>query len=476
VQVVVAAPLSGSRARLVEALREVALPGIALAGAEPVAPGAGSVAAIVWFEWGPVLLDVTNWASLDARAADLRSVAFGGGLLIQPPCEILVLEPGSTTAPDEAPADADDRPRRTSASSAQHLRDTLIELARERYGRERWSTADVLWTMDLLHLPSAVNAVVDENVLIALGFPVSRVPLLDGRGGVPVAAAPMGPADAPPMAVDPDATAYLAPLPVVPDAVPVVPADAPVVSPPVAPSAAVPLPGRPFLRSEQWDEPVPNERAPRRVSATLIAAGLALAAIIVSIVVFLNLGHGGDNAQPGLSPGAGSSDPAVPGSTKPAATAPVKTTPASAPSATLAVPAGYTARAADAQVDCAAHSYGQAQQFFTATPCVQVQRQLLSGTVEGRPVVMSVREVIMPSAAGASALRALIDTSGTGNVNDQLREGATFPGAPGAMPTTDYASTAAGVRVRIVEGGFTDGGAANSPALQAAVDALAAAR
>ena len=43
------------------------------------------------------------------------------------------------------------------------------------------------------------------------------------------------------------------------------------------------------------------------------------------------------------------------------------------------------------------------------------------------------------------------------------------------MPTTDYASKVKGVRVRIVEGGFTDGGAVNSAGLQAAVDALAAA-
>lgn len=426
------------------------------------------MAAIVWFEWGPVLLDVTNWASLDARASDLRSVVFGGGLLIQPPCEILVLEPGSSTAPDEPPAGADDRPRRTSASSAQHLRDTLIELARERYGQERWSTADVLWTLDLLHLPSAVNAVVDENVLTALGFPVSRVPLLDGRGASPAATEAMGPAEALPGNPDPDATAYLAPLPVGPlDVLPV----GPIVSgasagsaPPDASAAA----GRPFLRAEQGD-PAQNERPPRRISATVIAAVVALIVIIGSVVVFLNAG-GGDTAQPGLSPGATSVGVAAP-----AETSPGRSTPAPGPSPSLSTPAGFTVAAADTQADCAAHSYGQAQQFFAATPCVTVQRQLLTGTVDGRPIVMSLRQVTMPTAAGATALRALVDTSGTGNVNDQLREGATFPGAPASMPTTDYASKVKGVRVRIVEGGFTDGGAVNSAGLQAAVDALAAA-
>lgn len=182
----------------------------------------------------------------------------------------------------------------------------------------------------------------------------------------------------------------------------------------------------------------------------------------------MNLGGGDNNAQPGLSGGAPSSDPAAPPTSEPAQPAP-------APSPTLAAPAGFVVRLADAQADCAAHSFGQTQQFFVSTPCVQVQRQLLTGTADGRPILVSLREVTMPTAAGASALLALVDTSGTGNVNDQLREGATFPGGPTALPTTDYASRAAGVRVRIVEGGFTDGGAANSAGLQAAVDALAAA-
>ena len=462
-QVVVAAPLSGGRARLIEALQEVALPGIAVAGAEPVAPGAGSVGAIVWFEWGPVLLDVTSWAALDARADDVRTVAAGGGLAIQPPSTVLVLEPRSAPnadAPDDpsAPEGSEQRARRTSALSPSHLRETLIDLARERYGQERWSTADVLWAMDLLHLPSAVNAVVDEDALVALGFPVSRVPLLDGGGAAPD---------------DPDATVHLPTLP------PPAAADEPVAVPAPVPVPAPAAADRSLLRAEQWDEP--DDDQPRRVNVTLIAAILAVLVIAVSVVVFLNLG-GGDDAQPGLSPGSSTSDPAGPGSSRPpASSSRPSATPSASPSAsasprpTLAAPAGYTVRIADAQTDCAAHAYGQVQQFFAATPCTQVQRQVVTGTADGRPILLSLREVTMPTAAGAASLRALVDTSGTGNVNDQLREGATYPGAPTSLPLTAYASAIAGARVRIVEGGFTDGGAADSPALQAAAAALAAA-
>jgi hypothetical protein len=140
-----------------------------------------------------------------------------------------------------------------------------------------------------------------------------------------------------------------------------------------------------------------------------------------------------------------------------------------------AVPGGYAVKVHDTLSDCRRHSRGQVQRAFADTPCDSVQRLLATGTVRGRPVLYVVSRITMPEAADAAKVKVVIDGHGTGNVNDLLREGDTFPGAPHRMPSSGYASLQDGAVLVVAEAGFIDGGASSStdPALRAAAAAVA---
>jgi hypothetical protein len=71
-------------------------------------------------------------------------------------------------------------------------------------------------------------------------------------------------------------------------------------------------------------------------------------------------------------------------------------------------------------------------------------------------MVLAVSHVRLPSAARAQALRALADTSGTGNVSDLLREGVRYPGGPQKLHSSEYASQQRGDEVTIVETSWVD--------------------
>ena len=94
-------------------------------------------------------------------------------------------------------------------------------------------------------------------------------------------------------------------------------------------------------------------------------------------------------------------------------------------------------------VDCADHAYGQVAAFLAAHPCHGLTRQLATTTVNGRAVGFNASALgIAGSDAqhpydNASAFRALVDSDGTGNVNDLLREGYRLPSGPSAVPSPD---------------------------------------
>jgi hypothetical protein len=68
-------------------------------------------------------------------------------------------------------------------------------------------------------------------------------------------------------------------------------------------------------------------------------------------------------------------------------------------------------------VECAAHSYGQVQEFFVRTPCRELRRMLVLVTDDnGGSVVVSVAWVRMRGLRPARQLRELADEYGTGNV------------------------------------------------------------
>ncbi|WP_433277906.1 hypothetical protein ACQPZA_02235 [Pseudonocardia xinjiangensis] len=80
-------------------------------------------------------------------------------------------------------------------------------------------------------------------------------------------------------------------------------------------------------------------------------------------------------------------------------------------------------RGVDADTNCAAHSYGQAQSFFRAHPCAALFRALLE-VRDGRSNValVAVAWVDMPSPEDARQLQQLVDRDGTGNVTELSRE------------------------------------------------------
>ena len=128
------------------------------------------------------------------------------------------------------------------------------------------------------------------------------------------------------------------------------------------------------------------------------------------------------------------------------------------PTASKSAPAGYAVKVTDVITDCASHARGQVKDSFDTQNCVKATRSLATGRVNGRPVLFVESRIQMASAEAAASIKQVLDGNGTGNLNDLLREGKTFPGAPDTMPDSGYASVQTGPVVCVVEAGFIDGG------------------
>jgi hypothetical protein len=139
-------------------------------------------------------------------------------------------------------------------------------------------------------------------------------------------------------------------------------------------------------------------------------------------------------------------------------------------------PAGYAVKVTDVTTDCASHAHGQVKSSFDTQNCVKATRSLATGRVNGRPVLFVESRIQMASALAAASIKQVLDGNGTGNLNDLLREGKTFPGAPGTMPASGYVSVQRGTVVWVVETGFVDGGPSSDTdaALRAAAAQVAA--
>ncbi|PXY27964.1 hypothetical protein BAY60_16590 [Prauserella muralis] len=122
--------------------------------------------------------------------------------------------------------------------------------------------------------------------------------------------------------------------------------------------------------------------------------------------------------------------------------------------------------------DCAGNAYGDVADWLASTPCSRLDRALYTtGSGEARALV-SVVLVTMPDAGGARQLKAITDTEGTGNINDLVRDGtANLPGAP-EVAGGEYASTAEGSEVTIVEAAYFGERAADDTLARIAADAL----
>lgn len=137
---------------------------------------------------------------------------------------------------------------------------------------------------------------------------------------------------------------------------------------------------------------------------------------------------------------------------------------------TRSAPAGYTVKLTDEITDCASHAHGRTKSSFETGNCVSATRTVATGQVSGHPALFVVSEIQMGSAEAAASVKQVLDTTGTGNLNDLLREGRTFSGAPAKMPSSGYASVQSGTMIQVAEAGFLEGRSSSSsnPALRAA--------
>jgi hypothetical protein len=188
-----------------------------------------------------------------------------------------------------------------------------------------------------------------------------------------------------------------------------------------------------------------SERRGRFGLVLAIVAGWLVVSLLVLGALLLFKGSSGKRLNPPTAPLGTSSS-----------------TPASVATPAASLPAGWALRASDVQTDCAAHSYGRVKTFFASTPCTGVHRYLASVDSAGRPVVVASSEVTFGTATQAARYLSLVSSDGTGNVNDLLREGVTYRGAPAKLPAAAFAARQQGSRILVAEAAFATGQADGS--------------
>jgi hypothetical protein len=203
----------------------------------------------------------------------------------------------------------------------------------------------------------------------------------------------------------------------------------------------------------QWGAPPEAEPRPAgdsRRRGVLLAAGAVLVVVLLAVGGLLLL----TNRDNGDRAGVGSQ---VTGSTQSA--------PATLAAGRTQVVDGVTFTLQSSRVDstCVGHSYGQVADSLARTDCTGLSRALYSAQLDGHAMVAAVSRVRMGTADQAQALRALADTSGTGNVSDLLREGVRYPGGPEKLTASEYASRQQGDVVTIVETSWVDAADAGTP-------------
>jgi hypothetical protein len=205
---------------------------------------------------------------------------------------------------------------------------------------------------------------------------------------------------------------------------------------------------------DEWHEDGESSWGGRR--RLLIALG-AVALVVLAVVVGLTLlsGGGDKTADPGPT------DADSPAEQPPAGPQPGDSVDLEGRT--------YTAQAVDLVDTCHDHAYGRVAEFLAATDCAGLSRALWATQLDGRRVVVSVSRVRMPDSATARELQSMTDESGTGNVNDLLREGKRYSGGPEGLSDAEYASAVSGPVVTIVESSWVDAGAGDA----AEVDAVA---
>ncbi|WP_029431308.1 hypothetical protein [Blastococcus sp. URHD0036] len=167
---------------------------------------------------------------------------------------------------------------------------------------------------------------------------------------------------------------------------------------------------------------VARRRPDRTRRLALMAGAVVLLLLVVVGGLLLLTGGGGDDDG-----GSGTADP-TPTTAAPAVTGP------EVGEQTARDDLTFTVQVVRQDDSCADHAYGRdVPGFFAEGDCAGLARALYSTEVGGRPVVVSISAVDLGAAGRATEFKALVDTDGSGNVNDLLREGEAYPGAPASL-------------------------------------------
>ena len=233
----------------------------------------------------------------------------------------------------------------------------------------------------------------------------------------------------------------------------------------------------------------------RRLPVTLALCSVTACALTAcaSSVPGKGTGAGAPNVvttAPAVSTGASSTAPSSPSSprsttpSKGSSSAPSSSTGASvhpvpsAPLRTITAPGSdgttYEVKiwAENSVTDCAAHAYGEVASFLRHHDCYGLRQVLATTTVDGRAVGFAQRSIGFrggerSSYRAAGRFRSLVTRSGTGNLNDLMREGYRLPSGPTSVPFPNaFSALAQDNSVTVVEAWYLDGPTPdNDPAL-----------
>lgn len=172
-----------------------------------------------------------------------------------------------------------------------------------------------------------------------------------------------------------------------------------------------------------------------RVVAVLVALLLIGTAIFVGIQIFLTDPDGGD-------PQSTQSTSAAPTTTEPATQQIQDTT--------------YVLALSRDGDTCAGNANGQVDEYFDTTDCTALVRELYTTDIDGIGVLVSVARVTMPDEESAAEFQDLVDSDGTGNVDDLFEAGERLPNGPTELEPIAFDSDLAGDVIVIVVAGWLD--------------------
>lgn len=201
---------------------------------------------------------------------------------------------------------------------------------------------------------------------------------------------------------------------------------------------------------QSGDGEVGERRRGLRVLAVLVALTLIGAAVFVGFQIFLGGSDGGTQA--------GESSSAE------------QTTSAPPPTQQIRDNSYVLALSRDGDT-CAGNANGQVADFFDTTDCTSLVRELYTTDINGVGVLVSIARVTMPDAASAADFKAIVDSDGTGNIDDLFEAGETMPDGPTELIPGAFDSSLDGDQITVVVLGWLDPAA---PGDTAALEDLAA--